>query len=93
MSANVHHWKTIKAESVILAIGGTETVIRNTVAAIAAALLPCSVIRLPVLRTIPLPGGLLLTHLSGTALLCRPAVLLFLLLAWLILLRFDLLLR
>src|SRR5258708_27100246 len=97
MPANVHYWKTIKAESVCLAIGGAETGVRNTVATIAAPLLPCSVIRLPVVSAIPLPGDLALMYLSGTALLCRPVVVLLLLppglllrlLALLILLPFD----
>jgi hypothetical protein len=92
MPANKHHGKIVHAEPVILAIVGTETVIRNAVAVVAAALLPGAVIGLPVTRTITLPSGPLLAFLSRAPLLCRPVALLLTLLALLTLLPSGLLL-
>jgi len=74
--ANVPYGKSVDAESVILAVVASEAVIWNTVAGVAAALLPGAVLRLPVLRAVALPGSLLLVRLSWTPLLCRLVVLL-----------------
>jgi hypothetical protein len=92
ISAYIHYREAVDAEPVILPVIGTETVIRNAVAAIPAALLPGAVIGLPVARTIFLPGGLLFVYVFGAPLLRRPVALLLRLLALLILLPSGLLL-
>jgi hypothetical protein len=92
ISAYIHYREAVDAEPVILPVIGTETVIRNSVAAIPAALLPGAVIGIPVARTIFLPGGLLFVYVFGAPLLRRPVVLLLRLLALLILLPSGLLL-
>jgi hypothetical protein len=91
ISTDKYHREIVDAEPVVLAIVGAETGVRNAVAAVAPALLPGVVIRLPVMRAIALPGGLLLVYLSRTPLLRRPIVLLLpLWLPLLILLQFTL---
>jgi hypothetical protein len=92
ISAYIHYRETVDAEPVILPVIGTETVIRNAVAAIPAALLPGAVIGLPVTCTIVLPGDLLFVYIFGAPLLRRPVVLLLRVLALLILLSSGLLL-
>jgi hypothetical protein len=92
MPANIHHGETVDAKSVILSIVATETVIRNTVTVIPAALLPGAVLGLPAMGTIPLPSDLLLAHMFRAPLLYRPVILLLTLLAMLILLPSGLLL-
>ena len=69
MAANIHHRETVDAEPVILAVVATETVIRNAVAVVSAALLPVAVLGLPVMCTITLPSDLLLVGLSRAPLL------------------------
>jgi hypothetical protein len=76
MPANKHHGKTVHAEPVILAKVGTETVIRNAIAIVTAALLPGAVIGLPVACAITLPSTPLLAFLSRAPLLRRPIALL-----------------
>lgn len=73
----------------ILTVVATEPVVRHTVAAIPAALLPVTMFRLPAMRTITLPRYLLLPRLNWAALLRRSVVLL---LALLVLLPSGLLL-
>src|SRR5690348_6579942 len=85
MPANIPHGETVDAEPVILAIVTAETVIRDTVAVVAAALLPSAVLRLPAMCTISLPSDLLLAHMLGAPLLSRPVVALLTLLALLVL--------
>ena len=92
MPANIPHGETVDAEPVILAIVATETILRNTIAAVAAALLPGAVLRLPAMCTRSLPCDLLLAYLSRAPSLCRKVVLLLTLLALLILLPLGLLL-
>jgi hypothetical protein len=92
ISADIHYREAVDDEPVILPVIGTETVIRNAVAAIPAALLPSTVIGLPVTCTIALPGGLLFVYVFGAPLLRRSVVLLLRLLVLLILLHFRLLL-
>jgi hypothetical protein len=89
MPANIHHGESVDPELVILAIVATETIIRNAVAVVTAALLPGAVLRLPAMCTITLPSNLLLAYVLRAALLCGPVVLL---LALLILLPSGLLL-
>jgi hypothetical protein len=60
MPANIPHGETVDAEPVILAIVAPETVLRNAVAVVTAALLPGAVLRLPAVGTITLPSNLLL---------------------------------
>src|ERR1700686_1077729 len=87
MPANIHHRDPVDPERVILALVAAETVIRNAIAVVTAALLPGAVLRLPAMRTITLPSDLLSAYLRWTSLLsCRPVVLLLTLLAFLILL-------
>jgi len=76
--ANVHHGETVDAEPVLLAVVAAETVFRNAVAVVAAALLPGAVLRLPDVGTITLPSDLLLPRLSRAPFLCGPVVLLLL---------------
>jgi len=76
MPANVPYRKAVDTEPVILAIVATEAVLGNTIAMVAAALLPVTMLRLPAMRTITLPSYLLLPCLSRAALLRRPVVLL-----------------
>lgn len=64
MAADISHRETVNAESVILAIVATEPVIRNAVASVAAALLPCAVFGLPTMCTRTLPSDLLPVNLS-----------------------------
>jgi hypothetical protein len=92
MPANIPHGETVDAEPVILALVATETVLRNAVAVVTAALLPGAVLRLPAMCTFTLPSDLLLAYLSRAPLLCRPVVLLLTLLPLLILLPLGLLL-
>ena len=92
MPANISHRETVNAEPVILAIVSAETVIRDAVAVVTAALLPGAMLGLPTMGTITLPSDLLLAHLSRAALLCRPVALLLTLLALLLLLPSGLLL-
>ena len=63
MPADIPHGETVDAEPVILAIVATETILRNTIAAVAAALLPGTVLRLPAVCTSALPSDLLLVNL------------------------------
>jgi len=77
---------------VVLAIVTTETIIRDPVAVVTAALLPGVMLGLPTTRAITLPSGLLYAYLSGAPLLRRPVVLLLAPLALLILLHDGLLL-
>src|SRR5258708_1172628 len=86
MPTNVHHREPVDAEPVFLPIVATETVIRNAIAVVTAALLPGAVLRLPATCAITLPRDLLLALLSRAALLRRPVVLLPKLLPLLILL-------
>jgi len=74
MPAKIPHGKTVDTEPVILAIVAAETVIRNTVAVVTAALLPGPVLRLPAMCTISLPSDLLLAHTLRAPLLSRPVV-------------------
>jgi hypothetical protein len=90
--ANIHHGESVDAEPVVLAIVTTETIIRDPVAVVTAALLPGVVLGLPTTRAITLPSGLLYAYLSGAPLLRRPVVLLLAPLALLILLHDGLLL-
>jgi hypothetical protein len=90
--ANIHHREAVNAEPVILAEVAAETVIRNAVAVVTAALLPGAVLRLPAMCTITLPGNLLLVYLRRAPLSCRPIAPLLTLLALLILLPLGLLL-
>src|ERR1700731_4501551 len=53
ISADIHYREAVDDEPVILPVIGTETVIRNAVAAVPAALLPSAVIGLPVTCTMP----------------------------------------
>ena len=64
MSADIPNLQIGEAESVVLAIVATETVLRNAVTTVAAALLPGAVLRLPAMCTRTLPGDLLLADLS-----------------------------
>src|SRR6266404_3213108 len=66
MSADIPYWEIVDAEPVILAIVATETVIGNSVAVVAAPLLPGAVFRLPAMRTRTLPCNLLLADLGWT---------------------------
>ena len=92
MSADIPYWEIVDAEPMILAIVATEAVLRNTVAAVAAALLPGAVLRLPAVCTRSLPCDLLLAYLSRAPSLYRPVVPLLPLLLLLILPRSGLLL-
>src|SRR5579859_2255907 len=76
MVTDISHWERVDAESVVLAVIAAETVFRNAVAIVATALLPRSVFGLPALSAIISPGGLLLVHAGGAALLDGPVVLL-----------------
>src|SRR6267378_155117 len=93
MSADVPYWEAVDAEPMILAIVATETVFRNTIATVTAALLPGAVLGLPAMCTRTLPGNLLLVDLGRAPSLRRSVVLLLTLLALLILLPSGLLLR
>jgi len=64
MSADIPYLEIGEAEPVVLAIVATETVLRNAVTAVTAALLPRAVLRLPAMCTRTLPGDLLLADLS-----------------------------
>ena len=86
MPANIRHRETVDAKPMILAIVAAETVIRNAVAVVSAALLPGAVFRLPAMGAIALPGNLLLAYMLRVSLLCRPVLLLTLLLPSLMLL-------
>jgi len=86
MPADIHYWETVKAELVVLPVIAAEAFFRNSIAAVAAALLPGAVFRLPAMRTIALPSNLLPALLIRTASLCRPTVLLLTLLMLLVLL-------
>ena len=76
MVTDISHWERVDAESVVLAVIAAETVFRYAVAIVATALLPRSVFGLPALSAIISPGGLLLVHAGGAALLDGPVVLL-----------------
>lgn len=89
MPADIPHRETVDAEAMILAIVAPETVIRNAVAMVTAALLPGAAFRLPVVSTINPPSGLLYSHLGRAPPLCGPVGLL---LAVLLLLSLGLLL-
>ena len=87
MSTDIPYLEIGEAEPVVLAIVATETVLRNTIATVAAALLPGTVLRLPAMCARTLPGNLLLADLDRAPSLCRLLGLLLLaLLALLILL-------
>src|SRR6266403_1841887 len=92
MSADVPYWEAVDAEPMILAIVATETVLRNTIATVTAALLPGAVLGLPAMCTRTLPGNLLLVDLGRAPSLRRSVVLLLTLLALLVLLPPGLLL-
>jgi hypothetical protein len=92
MPAYIDHGESVDAKTVILSIVTTETVIRNPVAVVTAALLPGAMLGLPAMCTITLPSDLLHAYLLGASLLCRPVVLLLTLLPLLILLPLGLLL-
>ena len=76
MPADIHYWETVKAELVVLPVIAAEAFFRNAIAAVAAALLPGAVFRLPAMCTIALPSNLLPALLIRTAPLCGPMVLL-----------------
>ena len=76
MPAKIHHGQAVDTEAMILAVVAAETIIRHTVATVAAALLPGSVLRLPVMCTIPLPSNLLLVYLCRAPSLSGPVGLL-----------------
>ena len=59
-----NHRETVKAKSVILAEGVTETIVGDTVTAVAAALLPFAVLRLPVMCAILKPHAAPVTFLN-----------------------------
>ncbi len=86
MSANNHHWEPIDAKSVILSVVAAETVIRDAVAFVSAALLPVAMFRLPAMSAIALPSDLLHACLFRAPMLGRPLVLLLMLGTLLILL-------
>jgi len=93
MPANIPHRETVDAEPVILSIVAAETVIRNAVAVVTAALLPGVVLGLPAMGALTLPSDSLHAYLLGAASLCRSVVVLLLsLLPLLILLPSGLLL-
>ena len=92
MPADEHHLETIEAEPMIRAVVATETVLRNAVTVVTAALLPRAVLGLPTMCTISLPRDLLFARMSWAPLLCGPVVPLLTLLALLILLAPGLLL-
>jgi len=76
LPTNIHHGETVDAELMRLAIGATETAIRNSIAVVTTTLLPGAMLRLPTLGTIPLPSDLLLMYLRWASLLGGPVVLL-----------------
>jgi hypothetical protein len=92
MPTHIHHRETVDTEPMILAVVTAETVIRDAVAVVTAALLPVAVLGLPAMCTIALPSDLLDVYLLGAPLLGRPVVLLLTLLALLTLLHNGLLL-
>ena len=71
----------------ILAVVAAETVFRNAIALVTAALLPVAVLGLPAMRAVMLPSDLLSLYLSWAPLLRRPIVPLLMLLALLVLLQ------
>ena len=64
MSTDIPYLEIGEAESVVLAIVAAETVLRNAVTTVTAALLPRAVLRLPAMCTRTLPCDLLLANLS-----------------------------
>ena len=92
MAANNHHWEPIDAKPVILSVVTAETVIRDAVAFVSAALLPAAMFRLPAMSAITLPSDLLHPCLFRAPMLGRPVVLLLMLWTLLILLPSGLLL-
>ena len=74
MSADIPYREIVDAEPVILAIVATETVVRNSVTVVTAALLPSAVLRLPATCTITSPCNLLLAYLCWTPPLCSNVV-------------------
>jgi len=76
MSAHVPHGQSVNAECVVATVVALKAAVRNTVAVVAAALLPRAVLRLPAMSPIALPSDLLLAHIHRSALLGRPNVLL-----------------
>lgn len=76
----------------IRSVVAAETVIRDPIAVVTAALLPGVVLRLPVMRALALPSNLLDVYLCRLSLLCRLVVLPLTRLALLILLPLGLLL-
>jgi hypothetical protein len=59
MPADIHYWETVKAELVVLPVIAAEAFFRNAIAAVAAALLPSAVFRLPAMCTIAFPSNVL----------------------------------
>ena len=92
LPSHEHHGKSEDPELMIPAIVGAESIIGNTVAVIPATLLPGAMIGLPIVRTIALPGYLLLTNLFRIPLPCRLTILMLRLLPLVILLALGLLL-
>lgn len=90
MPTNVHYRKSVDAEFVGASVVILEAVIRNSVAVVAAPLLPGAVLGLPALRAIDLPGNLLLLCLVRSALLLSGVVVIPLYLMLPILLHADL---